>query len=186
MRRDDWLLQQLPVGMSEQQFLRRFLQIFQHISDTVLHQIDQLDHVFDPTVAPDAMVRAMGEWIGVDWVDSSLDHEVQRRAIIEYARILPWRGTARGLRSLLELIGDGEVVVEDSGGVHAEGEAPNDPPHVRLAMEPSAWANHDDIVRIVRSELPATVTFELRVGTEQVWPPDPSSGGDQRETQEVS
>ena len=36
MRRPDWLIHQLPVGMAEDEFLVRFLSIFQDISNTVL------------------------------------------------------------------------------------------------------------------------------------------------------
>lgn len=187
MRRDDWLHAQLPVGMTEQDFLRRFLQIFQDISDTVLHQIDVLDRSFDPTVAPEVMVREMGRWIGLDWVDSSLDSAMQRQAVREYAQMLQWRGTAKGLTKLLRLIGNSdEVTVDDSGGIFHEGESPGNPPHVKLVMGASDWANHNDIVRIIRSELPATVTFDLTVGGRQVWPPDTSGGEERRTAQEVS
>ena len=36
MRRDDWLIHQLPVGMVEDEFLVRFLSIFQEVGDTVV------------------------------------------------------------------------------------------------------------------------------------------------------
>ena len=81
MRRHDWLVQQLPVGMVDDDFLVRFLSIFQTIADTVLHQVDTLPHMFDPAVAPDSMVRLMGRWIGLDWIDPSLDDELQRRIL---------------------------------------------------------------------------------------------------------
>lgn len=186
-RSSSWLLDQLPVGMAEHDFLRRFLHIFQDVSDTVLHQIDVLDRAFDPTVAPDAMVRQMARWIGVEWIDSSIDDETQRRIVLGYAQLLCWRGTARGLEGLLRLVSaSDDVVVQDSGGVFAEGEAPRRPPHVSLAMPASSWANPDDVVTIVRSELPAGVTFDLRVGDRLVWPPEPPGGGeDRRVIQEV-
>lgn len=185
MRRDDWLVQQLPVGMSEHDFLRRFLTIFQSVSDSVLEQVDVLDRSFDPTVAPDRMVREMGRWVGVDWVDSSLPDEVQRRIVLEYSKLLPWRGTARGLQALLRLIsGTDGVRVEDSGGIYPEGESPRTAPHVHLEMDDAGWAHPDDIVRIVRSELPATVTFDLVVAGRQVWP-DTGGGGGPREREEV-
>jgi phage tail-like protein len=185
VRRDDWLLQQLPVGMSEHDFLRRFLMIFQSISDSVLEQIDVLEHAFDPTVAPDRMVREMGRWLGVDWIDSSLPDEVQRRVVLDYSEVLPWRGTARGLAALLRIMsGVEEVRVDDSGGVYAEGEAPRQAPHVDLEMADAGWADPDDIVRIVRSELPAVVTFRLVVDGRQVWP-ESGSGPGQLEREEV-
>jgi phage tail-like protein len=171
VRRDDWLTHQLPVGMAEDDFLFRFVSIFQTIADTMVLQIDTLPHMVDATVAPTPMVRAMAEWIGVNWVDSSLEHRAQRAIVLEYAQILQWRGTKRGLRRLLRLLSDGgEVEVRDSGGIFPEGEAPNAPPHIRLDMESAGWSSISDLVRIIRQEIPATATFDLWVGGEHVWP----------------
>jgi len=185
MRRDDWLIHQLPVGMVEDDFLVRFLSIFQDVSETVLHQVDTLPHMFDPTVAPDALVRQMGQWIGVHAIDPSLPDEAQRTSVMEYASALPWRGTQRGIRQLLEAITEGRVTVSDSGGVYHEGEAPAAPPHVRLEIESTGWADEDDLVQIVRAELPATVTFELLIAGRTIWPTPPASGGHQEESVEV-
>lgn len=180
MRGDDWLIRQLPVGMAEQHFLRRFLKIFQDVSDTVLTQVDVLDRVFDPAVAPDEMVRQMGRWIGLDWIDSSFEDETQRRAVMSYAGILPWRGTAKGLRDLLKLITDSDdVTVTDIGGGIFKRDGANDlPPHIRITMPASTWITDQDIVRIVRSEVPASVTFELEIDGRVVWPVSGGSAGE--------
>ena len=170
MRRDDWLLHQLPVGMVEDDFLARFVTIFQHVGDTILDQIDGLAHSFDPTVAPDPMVRLMAEWFGVNWVDSSLDDRLQRRIVIGYADLIRWRGTRRGLSALLELLTDGPVAVSDNGGVFPEGASPGVPPHIRLEVESVGWSKEADLVEIVRAEIPAAATWELWVGTRRVWP----------------
>lgn len=170
MRRDDWLLWQLPVGMTDDDFFVRFVTIFQRMADTVLDQVDALPHMFDPTVAPDNMVRQMAEWFGVDWVDSSLDDQLQRKIVLGYADLIRWRGTKVGLRKLLVLLTGGAVEVQDSGGVFAKEEAPGGPPHVRLDVQNAGWNKVDDLIRIIRAELPATVTFDLWIGAEQVWP----------------
>jgi len=158
--------------MAEDDFLFRFVTIFQNVADTAMHQIDTLPHMFDPAVAPEPMVRAMAEWLGVDWVDSSLDGRLQRTIVEEYSQIIQWRGTERGMVRLLRLLSGGaEVSVQDSGGVFAEGEAPNAAPFVRLDMASAGWNSIDDLVRIIRQELPATLGFDLWVGGERVWPP---------------
>jgi phage tail-like protein len=186
MRRDDWLVHQLPVGMTEDDFLRRFLSIFQSLGDTVLEQIDVIDRQFDPTDAPATMVREMGRWIGLEWLDSSHSDEIQRQAVLEYAQLLRWRGTRRGMEALLRFMsGGGDVLIDDTGGIYAEGEAPREAPHVRMAMSDSILAETDDVVRIIRSELPASVTFQLAIGGEVVWPPSDQGGGHERETEEV-
>jgi phage tail-like protein len=170
MRRDDWLLHQLPVGMTEDDFLVRFVTIFQRVADTVVDQVDGVEHAFDPTVAPDNMVRLMAEWFGVDWVDSSLDVRLQREIVMRYAELIPWRGTRRGMVELLELLTGADVEVRDTGGVFAEGEAPQDPPHVRIDVQSLGWNNRKDFAQIVRDELPATVTFTVWMAGVRIWP----------------
>jgi phage tail-like protein len=170
MRRDDWLIWQLPVGMTDDDFFVRFVTIFQRMADTVLDQVDTLPHMFDPTVAPDNMVRQMAEWFGVEWIDSSLEDRHQRQLVLGYADLIRWRGTKIGLRKLLVLLTGGAVEVQDSGGVFAKEEAPGGPPHVRLDVQNAGWNKVDDLIRIIRAELPATVTFDLWVGADQVWP----------------
>jgi phage tail-like protein len=177
MRRADWLSHQLPVGMLDDEFLVRFLGIFQDVADTVVHQIDTLPHMFDPTVAPESMVRTM--------VDSSLPDQLQRRIVREYSSLIKWRGTKRGLRQLLEVISGERAVVTDSGGVYAEGDAPRDAAHVQLEVRSSGWATESDLLRIVRSELPASVTFELVVAGRTIWPTQPSDGSAPTQLQEV-
>lgn len=175
MRRDDWLIHQLPVGMVEDDFLVRFLTIFQQISDTLVEQVDSLHHMFDPTVAPPEMVRAMAEWLGVDWVDSSMNSRRQREIVLRYSELIGWRGTRRGLRALLELLSGGEVTVEDSGGIFSRGESPKQPAHVHLTMDSPGWNTVGDLIRIIRAELPASVSFDLEIAGRLVWPPPPGA-----------
>jgi phage tail-like protein len=173
MRRDNWLVHQLPMGMVEDGFLLRFVSIFQDVADTVVGQIDNLPHVFDPTVAPLPMVRALGAWVGLDWIDPSLPDALQRHIVREYFSMLSWRGTKRGVRQLLELISEAPATVTETGGIYQEGQAPAGTGHVVLRVRSSGWATETDLLRIVRAELPASVTFELYVGDRRLWPPAP-------------
>ena len=172
MRRDDWLIHQLPMAMAEDDLLARFVSIFQEVADTVVGQIDNLPHAFDATVAPPAMVRALGQWVGLDWVDPSLPVDLQRRIVREYFALLRWRGTKRGMRQLLELISGAPATVEETGGIYRRGTSPDGVGHVVLRVRSTGWATEPDLLRIVRSELPASVTFELYVGDRRIWPDD--------------
>jgi phage tail-like protein len=188
VRRDDWLIHQLPVGMVEDEFLVRFLSIFQDVADTVFHQLDNLPHMFDATVAPLPMVRALGRWVGLDWIDPSLPDALQRRVVRQYFSLLRWRGTRRGMRQLLELISEAPAIVEETGGIFPEGETPADIGHVVLRVATSGWATETDLLRIVRAELPASVTFELFVGDRCIWPsasPEDPPRADVAEMEEV-
>lgn len=170
MNRGAWLVDQLPLAMLDDDFLVRFLGIFQEVADTFMLEVDNVEHVVDTTVAPDRMVRALGAWIGVPPIDPSLPDEVQRRIVREHGHFLQWRGTALGLRRLLEMVTGDAAEVVDSGGVYAEGEAPENEHHVRITVTSSGWTTEDDLLDLVRSELPAAVSFELAVGERTIWP----------------
>jgi phage tail-like protein len=176
MQRGQWLVDQLPLSMLEDDFLTRFLGIFQEIADTFMVQVDNVEHVVDTTVAPTEMVRALGAWIGAPPIDPSLPDEVQRRIVRERGQMLQWRGTSLGLRHLLEMITDAPASIVDSGGVYAEGEAPDNPAHVRISVGSSGWTTDDELLDLVRGELPAAVSFELTVGDRVVWPVTASVG----------
>ena len=172
MNRGQWLMDQLPLAMLDDDFMVRFLGIFQSLADTFMVQADNIEHVVDVSVAPDHMVRYMGSWIAAQDVDESLPDVLQRRIVRTTGRILPWRGTAYALEQLLELITDRPAIVEDSGGVYAEGEAPTNPNHVRIVVESTGWATEEDLLEFVQAQLPAFVSFELVVGDRRIWPTD--------------
>ena len=170
VRRDDWVLAQLPVGMVEDDFFVRFVSIFQELATTIVDGVDNLENVIDVTVAPESMVRWLASWIGVDSVDASLPHTLQRRIVATSARMLAWRGTRHGLRQFLEMTSGGPVEIEDSGGVFAEGAAPDGPPWVRMRVTSTGWLPEADFVALVRDEIPAHVGIELWVDGRQVMP----------------
>lgn len=164
--RGDWLVRQLPVGMMQDTFLVRFVTLFQQLANGLLDHLDDMPHLGDVTVTPDPMVRYLGSWVGLDWVDPLLDQRRQREIVRGYSHDLMWRGTRRGLQRLLVLItGDDHATVTDSGGVYLYGEAHDTTPHVRMEVATlGTWATESDLLSIVRSELPASVTFDLFVG----------------------
>jgi len=172
VRQGDWLAQQLPAGMLEDDFLVRFVRIFQDVADTVFDQIDTLAFQFDPRVAPPSMVRQLGRWLGLR-VDSAADPDIQRRLVVVGARELPWRGTERCLRALVEVItGCGPIVITDSGGVYGEDDVMvwGRPSHVVIRVSDAGIMTEGDLARFIRAELPATTTFELYVAGDLVWP----------------
>jgi phage tail-like protein len=188
-RSSDWLRNQLPMGMVEDDFLHRFLGIFQEMGDTYLHHIDNLEFAFDPAVAPLPMVRLLGAFIGVDQLDPSLPEVTQRRVVQGAIRNLSWRGTEKGVRELLELITQAPVEIVDSGGVYLEGEAPHAPPHIVMRVQQLGLVEEPDLIELVSDGVPASVTFELFVGERRIWPigaPRPAARGTDAGIQEAS
>lgn len=168
-RSRQWLLNQLPVGMLDADFFVRFVSIFQELGGALLEDADNVERIVDVTVAPDAMVRWLGSWIGVESIDPSLDDAVQRRIVAGAATTLTWRGTVHGLQRFLELTSGGPAEVADGGGVWREGDAPTDTAWVRMRVDSTGWMPEHDFVDLVRDEVPAHVRAELFVGDRLVW-----------------
>jgi phage tail-like protein len=169
LRNPHWMVNQLPVGMTDAEFFVRFVSIFQEIGGTLLDDADNIDNILDTTVAPDAMVRWLGSWIGTESIDPSLADELQRRIVAGAATTLTWRGTTAGLRRFLELTSGGRAEVSDGGGVWRIGEAPANTAWVRMRVESTGWLQEADFVELVRDEVPAHVRAELYVGDRRIW-----------------
>jgi phage tail-like protein len=169
-RPDDWLVRQLPQGMLAEEFFVRFVSIFQAEADTLLAHADNLPYLADVGVTPTAMVREMARWLGLAGIDASFPPAAQRRILSTAAATLQWRGTAAGLRRLLELYSGGPVRISESGGVFAEGTAPAGPAWVVLEVDSTGPLDEPDFLRLVLDEVPAHVRTEILVGGRAIWP----------------
>jgi phage tail-like protein len=98
-------LQYLPAIYAEDEFLGRYLLIFESIMSPIVWMIDNFDFYLSPEVAPE-------EWLGwmASWFDLLLLPELPEERQREIIRQLGWlfirRGTRAGLQRLLELYFD--------------------------------------------------------------------------------
>lgn len=167
-RSPQWLVNQLPVGMLQTDFFVRFVSIFQDLGESLLEDADLLEHVPDLTVTPAPMLSALAGWIGVDAVDRSLPDHLQRLILASSAKALAHRGTTRGLREYLAMLSDGPAEVTDGGGVWAEGDAPADVAWVRMRIQGTGHLSEDELVAMIRDEIPAHVRAELWIDDRRV------------------
>lgn len=186
-RSDDWLLTQLPVNTNDGSFFTRFVRIFQTMAESVLVQVDGLEHLLDIDVAPLDFVRHLATWLDLRIVDASLDEAMQRDLVRQAGDVLAWRGTRRGLVLFLGLVcGTTEGVdVTDSGWV-APARDIHDPGGMGRVLQPRAdlgvggtvdvvvpntgWMSAEDFVEVLGDELPAEVCFTVTVGGRRLWP----------------
>lgn len=162
MRRS-WLLDQLPGVMADDEFLVRFVGIFQEIADSVRGRVDGFDRLLDTAVAPPDLVRYMGRWIGFT-VDSAIPDDQMRRLVKAAGLLFPWRGTQLGLAGLIETVTGHVASVEDSGGVFAEGAAPPNDHHIVVRVGGTGALTREQLTGLIEDELPVDVTYELIIG----------------------
>jgi phage tail-like protein len=164
-----WMVNQLPVGMLDSSFFVRFVSLFQEVANSLLDDADNIEHVVDPSVAPGAMVRWMGSWIGLDAIDLQLPSELQRLVVRSSGRTLSLRGTKAGLTEFLQMTSGGPAEVTDGGGVWREGAAPADTAFVRMSVTSTGWLEEEDFIALLRDEIPANVRAELWIAGRLAW-----------------
>ena len=167
-----WLVRQLPVAMLQDDFLVRFASIFEEVAGTLVHSVDTIGVAADLSLTPEEFVPWLGRWIGApaDPQDSLLAGpgaagSRQRDWVRAQARVLSARGTRTGLQEVLrELAGGHPVEVVDGGGVYREGRCPEgDTGWVRVRMPLPGPADPQDVLDLIRAEVPIGVEAELVV-----------------------
>lgn len=156
-----WLVGQLPVGMRDDDLLVRFTSIFEHVASTLRAGADGTEDVADHTVTTPGMLHYQSRWFGPSVLDPELEVRQQRRVLAALGRALPRRGTAEGLRMLLEaLTGDG-VEVLDPGGVGREGERTGHDGVVEVRVASTGHLREHELGALVRDEVPAHLGVRL-------------------------
>lgn len=113
----------LPAPYQRDEFLGRFLMIFEQTLQPIERTIDNIAWYFDPRVTPEAWLPWLAGWVGQE-LDANWPIE-QQRALVAAAVLLDrWRGTRRGLRELLRLVtGHAPLIVENFSGLRLDQDA---------------------------------------------------------------
>lgn len=167
-----WLAEQLPRALATDDFVQRFVGIFEASANDVGLRIDGLGELLDPAMTPPEHLPWLAGWLGRH-LDDAVPTEQQRVVASLAGPSLPWRSTARGLRILVESYTGAPATVTDSGGVHLRGEWRPQPPRVRVAVPHTGGLERASLEELIRRDLPVGAELELHVG--------PEDGGDAAE-----
>ena len=155
-------LKYLPSFLGGNEFLGRFLLIFEQILTPLDRQIDQLYQYFDPRLAPPDFLPWLASWLGL--VLDERWPEGQRRELIRAAvELYEWRGTRRGLSEFLRLYtGFTPEIVEPGVGKGAKA----DQAHrfiVRIKTDEPDKLDRALLMSIIDLEKPAHAGYKLEV-----------------------
>lgn len=130
--------------------------------------LDNLDAYLDPALSPLDVLSWVAGWVGLA-VDDNWRPEQLRRLVASGVELFRRRGTAKGVRELVEAYLGGRVEVLDNGGVAVSarpgGVAPGTSAPgilVRVAA-PLIPAELDRVSRLVRAATPAHVPVRVEV-----------------------
>lgn len=163
---DGWLTDQLPRALASDDFVRRFMAMFEAAATDMQLRIDALGELLDPAMTPPEHLPWLASWLGRH-LDGAVPPAQQRVAVSQAGPSLPWRSTSRGLRVLVESYTGAPAEVTDSGGVHLRGEWRPAAPTVRVAVPHTGGLDRSSLEELIRRDLPVGVELELQVGPEE-------------------
>ncbi len=157
----------LPALYQNSEFLGRFLLIFESILDPIERSIDQLDRLFDPRVAPEALLP----WLAT-WVDLVLNEQwplANRRALVRAAaELYRWRGTRRGLAAYLRIYTGVEPIIDEPGpALRGSAALPAHVFRVVLELPADSPIERHVVEAIIESEKPAHTAYLLEMRTRE-------------------
>jgi phage tail-like protein len=153
-------LRYLPSIYRDDEFLTRFLRIFEDVVSPVEAVLANIHFYFDPGMTPESFLS----WLAT-WVDLSLDEnwpiEKRRQLIRAGVELYRWRGTKRGLREYLTIYSgvDPDIVEhfgEDDGSRHRF--------TVVITVPDPASLDEGAVRRVINAEKPAHTTYDLTIG----------------------
>jgi phage tail-like protein len=100
----------LPEIYHGNDFMGRFLMLFESFWKPISQQIDQVDVYFDPKLTPSGFLPWLASWLGVTW-DDSLPEERKRKLLEVAISLYQRRGTRGALEDYLRIYTGGEVEI---------------------------------------------------------------------------
>ena len=156
-------LQYLPAIFSRNDFLARYLLIFEAILSPIERTIANIPDVFDPATTPADLLPWLGSWLGVV-MDESWPEERRRDLIRDAAELYRWRGTARGMAHYVRVCtGFEPEIIEPTLSEISASRAQAFRFTVRLRVPRGTRLDRTSIQRIIDAEKPAFAVGVLDV-----------------------
>jgi phage tail-like protein len=105
-------LQYLPAIYQSDDFMGRFLMLFESFWGPIEQQIDNIPYYLDPDMAPPDFVPWLASWLDLSF-DQHWSEEKRRRLLRRIASLYRKRGTKAGLQEYLEIFSGGRVEITE-------------------------------------------------------------------------
>jgi len=167
-------LQHLPAFYSADDFMGRFLMIFESIFTPIERMVNSVDVYLDPRMMPEEALPWIASWLDLV-LDENWPVEKRRKLVTSAVELYRWRGTRRGLREYLTVYtGVEPVITEHLGGVSLDGQARlgentvlgEGHDHcfsVKLEVEDASAVDLERVRAIIETEKPAHTAYTLAV-----------------------
>lgn len=164
-----WLVSQLPQAMAQDDVVVGFVRACAEVADGLRDRVTTVEHELDVDLARPEMLSYLASWLGVQLetiasADEPVARDAQRRLIRAVGKVIGWRGTQRGVETLLEALTGARAHVRDSGGVFGRND-PVPPANnvVQVFLSHSGGLSERQILAFLAEELPVGTRVELQI-----------------------
>jgi phage tail-like protein len=167
-------LDYLPAVFRQDEFMGRFLRIFESVLGPLEGVVDELPYYTDPTVCPEELLPYLAHWVATE-MGETWPAERRRRILAVAAELHRWRGTRRGLKAYLEAATGGTpLVAENTDGSRLGpdnrlglsvrlGRAIPNHVTVTLAVPEGEEPDPSEVAALIEEQKPAHATYLLRI-----------------------
>jgi phage tail-like protein len=156
-------LKYLPAIYSGDDFMGRFLMIFETILSPIDRTVGNLHYYFDPQMTPAELLPWLASWLGLA-LDERWPEEQRRALILAAVDLYQWRGTRRGLSEFVRLYtGLTPEIVEHGVGRRGATEADAFRFTVRIKVPDPAQVDRAVVEAIIEAEKPAHTGYTLEI-----------------------
>jgi phage tail-like protein len=152
----------LPVIFHDNEFLARYLQIFETIWEPLEQRQDYIEMYFDPLTSPASFLPWIAGWLGLTlnrhWPEARL-----RRLLAEATELYRWRGTRYGLTRMIEVCTGLTPEITDVPSRDDSGRVQAFVFRVSITIPPESDIDAAFIEELVRAHKPAHTGYVLDV-----------------------
>ncbi|MFM7200665.1 MAG: phage tail protein I [Myxococcota bacterium] len=148
-------LKYLPIIYQEQDFLARFLLIFESMWEPLERRQDHVPFYFDPHTAPAEFLGWLASWLAISY-NERWPEKRKRRLLAEAMDLYRWRGTCYGLRRMIEVCTELTPVITEN---------PKEPFlfRVRLYIPHDSEITPELVEELIRLHKPAHAGYHLEL-----------------------
>lgn len=148
-------LANLPAMFQDDEFLGRFLQIFEAIWEPMEWRQDHFELYFDPRTSPASYLEYLAGWLHLT-VNPHWPEDRRRRLLDEAMELYRWRGTPYGLARMIEVCTGRAVEISE---LNAQ------PFTFRVRLPAGSSAGERELIeQLLMTHKPAHVGYVLEVG----------------------
>ena len=168
-------LEYLPALFRSDEFMGRFLLIFESILKPIENTVDNVALYFDPLMTPETLLPWLASWIDLA-LDPAWPEEKRRELVKSAAELYRWRGTKRGLVEYLRIytgtipevsehIEGMRLGSEARLGINTELGSSGGGNHftVTIALNGNGKIDIDKITAIIEAQKPAHTVYTLHI-----------------------